>query len=746
MSTIADKPVESTPPRSLSPRASVRVTAELESLFRQLRRLLWIRGICLSGGIALFVLLVLTIVDAIVQPQSALARFVLCLAGLTLFAEAIRRSLWKPLHEHRSRLQLAWSLEQLHPQFEERLTSTLQLSTRHETTSAAFVEAIATQAQSGMAACSAENLAGRSLRNAMLSAAICVVALAIALLVNPERLLPSLANVLCPWHARVLPRLAARVQPGDAEVAEGQDLEIKVTGLNENDAVVQILADADTSESDMVSESHAMVIDVPKHEASFLLQQIEKSLTYRVRSSGLYSDSFRITVNPAPVITGLQATTTFPEYTQLPPASVNLLTGGTPSAANAVVPMMPALLGARVTVTGTANLPISEAELMRDATAVKSKPAANAAQYSWEFEVGAVPADAESMVQKCNVRLISDRQVPSETARFEIHVSRDLPPEVEIRGLSTDTLTVRPDQLLEIPFSAVDDFGIQKLELAIRRDAQEPSLAIIPAAQPDESDADFSIRQRDGSTTLDIAALNVKPGEALSVWLKVGDNRTEPLGGSQSSDSRIITLQIAEDATPVGQQAVQQQHENAEKELVTAIEHLKTAQLKAERLSQSLPDAGKVSGENPAPAAVTSQTADPAPAPAGRPSEPSEKSPATPDSEAPTDPVSADKAASEVREQIQSAQQALQRMQDKAREQPSPLFQPEMKQAQEVSEQELKKAEQQSSLIPLWDVRQEKQQALKPTRKELRKATYKTDKTQSHTTNDRTNRAHNSQM
>lgn len=731
MSTIADKPVESTPPRSLSPRASVRVTAELESLFRQLRRLLWIRGICLSGGIALFVLLVLTIVDAIVQPQSALARFVLCLAGLTLFAEAIRRSLWKPLHEHRSRLQLAWSLEQLHPQFEERLTSTLQLSTRHETTSAAFVEAIATQAQSGMAACSAENLAGRSLRNAMLSAAICVVALAIALLVNPERLLPSLANVLCPWHARVLPRLAARVQPGDAEVAEGQDLEIKVTGLNENDAVVQILADADTSESDMVSESHAMVIDVPKHEASFLLQQIEKSLTYRVRSSGLYSDSFRITVNPAPVITGLQATTTFPEYTQLPPASVNLLTGGTPSAANAVVPMMPALLGARVTVTGTANLPISEAELMRDATAVKSKPAANAAQYSWEFEVGAVPADAESMVQKCNVRLISDRQVPSETARFEIHVSRDLPPEVEIRGLNTDTLTVRPDQLLEIPFNAVDDFGIQKLELAIRRDAQEPSLAIIPAAQPDESDADFSIRQRDGSTTLDIAALNVKPGEALSVWLKVGDNRTEPLGGSQSSDSRIITLQIAEDATPVGQQAVQQQHENAEKELVTAIEHLKTAQLKAERLSQSLPDAGKVSGENPAPAAVTSQTADPAPAPAGRPSEPSEKSPATPDSEAPTDPVSADKAASEVREQIQSAQQALQRMQDKAREQPSPLFQPEMKQAQEVSEQELKKAEQQSSLIPLADELQQKQEAVEATRKELQQAIQKLEQIQS---------------
>ncbi|MFN9824263.1 MAG: hypothetical protein ACK58J_08920, partial [Planctomyces sp.] len=361
-----------------------------------LRRLLWIRGICLSGGIALFVLLALTVVDAIVQPQSAIARFLLCLAGLTLTAEAIRRSLWKPLHEHCSRLQLAWSLEQLHPQIEERLTSTLQLSARSETTSAAFVEAIATEAQSGMAACSAESLAGRSVRNAMLSAAICFAAFAIALLVNPQRLLPSVANVLCPWHARVLPRLAARVQPGDAEIAEGQDLEIKVTGLNENDAVVQILADADTSVRGNVSESHAMVIDVPKHEASFLLQQIEQSLTYRVRSAGLYSDSFRITVNPAPVITGLQATMTFPEYTQLPPVSVDLLTRGTPSAANAVPPMMPTLPGARVTVAWTANLPISEAELLRNDTPVTGKPAAGAAQYSWEFEVGAVPADAES--------------------------------------------------------------------------------------------------------------------------------------------------------------------------------------------------------------------------------------------------------------------------------------------------------------------------------------------------------------
>lgn len=693
MSTIAENPIEKTPRRNVSERATVRVTEELDSLVQQLRRQLWLRGIFLSTGTAMVVLLALIVVDAVVQPQSVIARFFLWLAGFLLCAETIRRSLWKPLREHCSRLNLAWSLEQRHPQIEERLTSTLQLAARDEARSSAFVEAIATQAQSGMADCSEESLAGRSLRNAIIIATICITAFVLGLLLAPQRLIPSLANVLRPWHDRVLPRLTAQVLPGNAEIAEGADLEIQVTGLDDNSAVLELLADAATSERDRIRESHSMVTDPGNRGATFLLQHVEESLTYRVRSGGLYSDIFRITVHPAPVITGLQATMTFPDYTQLPPATVDLLTPRNPSDA-ASVPMMMTLPGARVTLTGTANMPISDSALLRDSNALTGKPAAaEGSQHSWEFEINSLPADAQSLVQHCSVTMTSDHQVPSEPARFEIHVARDLPPAVEIQGLNADTLTVRPDQSLEIPFSAVDDFGIQKLELAVRKSAQEPSLAIIPATQPGEPDADVPMRQRNGSTTLDIAALNVKPGEALSVWLKVGDNRIEPLGGTQPSDSKIITLHVAEDAAPVGQQAVQQQHENAQKELRTAIDHLKTAQLKV--------------------------------------SEPSENSPAAPDSDAPTDPESADKAASEAREQIQSAQQALQRMQDRANEQPSPLFQPEMKQAQEVSEQELKKAEQQSSLIPLSDDLQQKQEAAEATAKELEQAIQKLEQIQS---------------
>ena len=705
MSALAEKTIESKPRRHLSARPTVRVTEELDSLVQQLRRQLWLRGICLSIGTVMVLLLVLVVLDAIVQPQSAIARFLLWIAGFTILAETIRRSLSRPLREHCSRLNLAWSLEQRHPQIEERLTSTVQLTAQHDAKSSAFVEAIATQAQSGMASCSEESLAGRSLRNAITVAVICVVVFVLGLLLAPERLIPSLANVLRPWHDRVLPRLTARVLPGHAEIAEGLDLEIRVAGLDEHSAVLEIVSDAATSNHNATHESHSMVVDSEKQEATFLLQGVEKSLSYRVRSGGLYSDTFRITVHPIPVITGLQATITFPDYTQLVPATVDLLTQRTPSDPPGSVPVMIALAGARVTLTGTANRPISTAAMLRDSNSLTGKPSADVAQHTWEFDISSIPADVQSIVQQCSVTMTSNHQVPSAPTRFEVHVAKDLPPTVEIEGLNADTLTVQPDQLLELPFTAVDDFGIQQVELAVEKGVQEPSLTIIPPAEAADPDIAAATRQRDGSTTLDVAALNVKPGETLSVWLRAGDNRSEPLGGSQSSDSRILTLHVAENAPPVGQQAVQQQHENAHQELSTAIDHLKAALANVKQLSQAL----------------TPPNEDPAPQPRQAPDQPDD----------PANAQLSDKAASEAREQIQSAQQALQRMQDRAGEQPTPVFQLEMEQAKEVSEQELKRAEQQSSLIPLSDAQQQKREATEATSKELEQAIQKLEQIRS---------------
>jgi hypothetical protein len=596
-------------------------------------------------------------------------------------------------------------LEQRHPQIEERLTSTLQLAALLDKKSSAFVEAIATQAHSGMASCSEESLAGQSVRKAIVIAAICTGIFALGLLLAPERLIPSLANVLRPWHDRLLPRLTAQVIPGHAEIAEGADIEIKVAGLDKKSAVLEILSDVEGSSRNQIRDSHSMVLDPQKLEAGFLLQHIRESLAYRIRSEGLYSDIFQVTVHPAPVITDLKATMTFPPYTQLPPETLDLLPPRTTSDTAPVPPVITALPGTRITVTGTSSLPISEAAMQRDAATIAGKLAAEAAKCTWEFDVNSIPAETQTARQHCSVTITSDHQVSSEPTRFEIHVGKDLAPTVEIEGLDADTLTVQPDQSLEIPFSVVDDFGIRKVELAVRKGVQEPSLTIIPTVEAGKPGVDVDMQQCDGSTILDLAALNVKPGDTLSVWLRASDNRIEPLGGPQSTDSRIITLHVAENAAPVGQQAVQQQHENAQQELRTAIDHIKKAQSNVRQASESL---------HP-------QIEDPAPKPPQ----------GIPNPDATTDPQSADKFAADAREKIQLAQQALQRMQDRIHEQKSSVFQSEIEQAQQVSQQELKQAEQQSSLIPLSDDLKQKQEAANDAARELEQAIRKLEQIQS---------------
>ena len=107
---------------SLADRASTQVTRQIDALFMQLRQQIWRKGSILFVAVAATTLLTLVITDAILQPQSFAARASLWFIGSFFCLEAIRRFLFTPLRRERDRLQLAWTLEQHHPEIEERLT------------------------------------------------------------------------------------------------------------------------------------------------------------------------------------------------------------------------------------------------------------------------------------------------------------------------------------------------------------------------------------------------------------------------------------------------------------------------------------------------------------------------------------------------------------------------------------------------------------------------------------------------
>ncbi|MBL8812576.1 MAG: hypothetical protein JNM43_20600, partial [Planctomycetaceae bacterium] len=661
---------------SQADRASTQVTRQIDSLVIQLRRQLWLKGGSLLVAVAAITLLTLTVADAVLQPQSFAARVSLWIIGSLLCMEAVRRFLFTPLRRDCDRLQLAWTLEQRHPEIEERLTSTLQLATHEDQRRSVFVEAIAGQAQAGIANCSDDALAGRSLRRAFLVAAFGFMLLVMALLVSPNRLLPSLANVLRPWHERVLPRLDAVILPGNTAVAEGSSVNIQVRGQQLDNAIVEFFTDGPQP------VAHTMVPAANGTEAAFLLADVKNPLKYRIRSNGLYSEKFQINVHPAPVIQQLSVSAQLPEYTQINTVEIDHLEGQNP------VGRITAVHGTLITLSAKTPVKITNSELSLDGKVSPGKLLENptgdgGSVAEWTFPVVGVEAPANPDIRRGSVILVSKHGVRSHAVDFEILVTRDLPPLVEISLPGPGQLTVKPDQQLTLPYRAADDYGIQSLEVVTKVGTQEPTVSAIADLVPG--------KQMEGETSLDLKPHNLKPGDVLTVWLRATDNRGAGMdpnsgsGGPQSTDSKPLYLQVANDALPPGQQSVQAERDFVQSGIDEAINNLKAAIEKTEEYSKSL-----------------------------KPQE------AKQDEQA-----QARKSSNEIREQIKSAQKTLERIDDDTKTKADPLFQPEAQQLSEVSQRELREADQQASLIPLSDKKDDRHNAAEETKQQLENALQK---------------------
>ncbi len=695
-------------------RASVQVSHEIDTLVTQLRRRLWLRGGCILTATAATAILTLTVLDAVLQPQTFVMRASMWIAALLLLTAALRRFLLLPLRLECSRLQLAWSLEQRHPEIEERLTSTLQLAGNGDQQTSVFVEAIAGQAQAEMANCSDDDPAARSLRRAFLYATLGTLSLVVALLVSPHRLLPSLANVMRPWHERVLPRLDADVNPGNTSVPEGTNVTITVRGQNLDDAVVEFF------NQEPLPVSHSMVPDANSQKAEFLLTNLKTPVTYRIHSHGFYSEKFQINVHPAPVIQQVTASAQYPEYTQLTTLQLDHLEGQNP------VGRIPAVHGTLVKISAKTLAKITESELTFDSKTttgnrLETPAGEEGATVEWTIPVASLaPSPATSPatsptpdIRRGSVVLISDHGVRSEPVEFEILVMKDLPPRVEIPMAGPGQLTVKPDQQLTLPYRAADDYGIGSLELITKQGTQEPTTSAIPL--PDIS------KQQNGETILNLATLNLKPGDVVTVWFRATDNRgagvapDDASSRPQSTDSKPLCLQVANDALPPGQQTVQAERDLVQNVISEAIDKLTKALERAEQYSDAIKPETKSDDEDPAVA----------------PEKNADKPEASPDLQAqkeqplPAQQEQALKSSTEIREQIQAAQKALEKIEQHAKAQPEPLFQPETQQLADVSERELREADQQASLIPLSDKTDDRRKAVESTKQELETALKK---------------------
>lgn len=658
------------PPRNsdktTSPKSETidQITRDLDAIVSRLRRQIWIAGSLAIGAASLVCLLALIVIDAIFQPESTWLRLALWLPLIGVVGAVAVRLLVMPLRSECDRLAMAWTLEQQRPAIEERLTTSLQLTKASNGRSSALIDAVAQQAQESLAGCHEEDLRGQQVLRRTIVAVACLATFVLSMWIWSPYLVPSLQNMLCPWNTRVLPRLNATIGPGNTIVGEGSDLQITATANHLTDAVLEIV------DGDAVITSHPMSPNGNGWTVAFTLTELKADLQYRVRSGGLFSDRYQIVVEPKPVIEQAEVGLRFPEYTELPPEVVNDLSEP-----------IETIHGTRLRVDVDSTLPCSDSSLTLNGTTITCGEAVlikdtGLWRHSWEFM-----ATTEE-VQTGTVKLLSEAGVVSEPLEFEVRALPDLPPSIVVDQPALSDVMAPADGSIDVVFHAFDDFGCGALQLISQKNDEPPSSRNVPHDWETEGV---------GELTVDLSELEAATGDQLTLWLSISDSRPVEYGGPQVTDSRKVRIQIADDATSVGQQVVQQQTQSVLDHLTAAITDLKAAEEIADNLAADVNEVGEVGGVGDSDDLWNA-------------------------------PVDATDKTKELQKLIGDAERALKQLTGPDENASQDLFQQEIEQIQDVTENEVAEAKKQAGLVPLSDDRPQQQEAIAATNESLNDA------------------------
>ena len=638
-----------------------RIHADLDKMVSRLRTEIWLGGILAVGTATLVSFVALLVIDATFQPESAWLRVSLWIPTIGVIGIVTRHFLTMPLRQKCDRLAMAWNLEQMQPAIEERLTTSLQLTNTSNQKTSSIIEAVAEQAHGSLAGCKDEELRGQEVFTRTIVAGACIAAFVLSMWIWAPWLIPSLKNVLNPWNLRALPHLNATIIPGNAHVAEGGDVQVSATANHLPNAVLEII------ENDMVAVSHQMATNGGTTE--FTLTALKSDRQYRVRSGGLYSDSYQIVVDPKPIIKSSHANLTFPTYTQLPPQVIHDL-----------AEPIEVIHGTRIQIEVDVDSTVSaaEASLSFNGTSYTCEEAERFAEtglwrHRWELAATA----GES--QRGTITMVSEAGVSSDPFPFEIRILPDLPPSIVIDQPALSDVIAKPDQSIHVAYHSVDDFGFSKLQLTTQRNSEPPSHKELPHA--------FQL-EFGGELTVDLNALELAVGDQLTFWLSISDNRPDEFGGPQLIDSRKIRLQIADDSIPVGQQDVRNETQSVINDLTEALDQLQVA--------------AKITYEFQADLGDTDDKA-----------------------HQPNDVV---EKATQLQNRINDAEQALRRLSEQGELATQRVFQLEIERIQKVTNKEIAEAKKQAGLVPLSDDQPQQQEAIAATKESLSDAIEELEK------------------
>ena len=466
-------------------------------------------GICITGLVALAVLLV-TMAGAmfidwtvtLFEPtwRLILLSTVLCATGATLLLGTI----WAFRRAHRL-TAIAADIDREVPQLEERWSTVTEIARRGPADAhiihPEMMNRVRDEALHWEPQVDPQNVVSwQKVRRPLTALAVVAAALVGALMLDWRQTTVLMGRLWAPTS-----NLSMTVIDGldDLVVGRGEALSIKaeLTGRTVDEATM-FLRPHDRDEERLMLFPRG---DKPQ-SLRYRQRAASASFDYRIRAGDGQSDWHRVTVADRPELSAVTVQITPPAYTRQERTERREL----PEKLSAVE-------GSVFTIAFLPKEAVRLFQLQFGDERIQSLEAGTDGWYRWQttldesFSLSPILTEPHGLQNSrppvCRVDVIADR-----------------PPDVRIIT-PDESITVRPDDTIEIEFEAKDDFGISQAELivydesVVGGEAREIMAVEIPLDPPQGS------KEISGNVQLDLSQFNLQDGETISYAVRVHDTR-----------------------------------------------------------------------------------------------------------------------------------------------------------------------------------------------------------------------------
>jgi hypothetical protein len=597
------------PPRALLTEAEQRIVlpcsaplpAPIRRVLGQVRRRLGAAAFLRGVGIVAFVAVAGAIVGMgadLATPLSQIMRWVLWGLWLSAVTITLVLALLRPLLRHVSALDLAAVAERAHPQLGERLTGAVALLCASRERPAhgapALIAALAGDAATHTKA--VDPARAVSWQRPARRAALGLLALALAAL--PVVLWPRTYGAvarrfLTPWSdLERIGRFTIAVAPGDRTVAIGSDLTVGARvwpRFGNHAAPESTWLEWSQAKGNSAWYRVAMPMEGPDRPSTaarsfaVTVPRLARSLIYRVACGSARSRTYQITAIEPPDITTLTATVEPPAYTQL--AAVTLTDPGRIDAwesSQITLNMAASRSATAITIAWPAT---PEHARTKQTTPGRREAAASlAADGRSGTAVVAAEASGPLAITIHDVHGLSSLSEPE--GKRQLFVRFDAAPVVALAATGAAREST-PVDVLSVPVAADDDVAVDSVELHYAIERGEGSSEARAAPETGHIAVPLpgvGTRAARGEARLELAGLDLKPGDTLTYRVRVADNRPSPRGPNVTwSPGRV--LEIMAQAEPILAQRHQAERQRLQAELdavrqAVAVNRRETEQLR----------------------------------------------------------------------------------------------------------------------------------------------------------------------